>query len=129
MLGTGNMFPTPTSIYTMQEGFLHFCRKYYQYPKCTGICMKVRHLVGLDFSTLYLLHKCRKISGTYCKNLASFPGLPRFSSLVCVQHNTLKRYGTRTEELKRGRPGNEASKNLELLENISSTSTSIYGCI
>ena len=62
--GTGSVFPTPTSIYTLQEDFLHFCRKYYRYPKCTGTCMKVRHLVGLDFSTLYLLHKCRKISGT-----------------------------------------------------------------
>ena len=35
--------------------------------------------------------------------IASFPGLPRCSSLVCVQYNTWKR----TEKLKRERPGNE----------------------
>ena len=55
--------------------------------------------------------------------LASFPGLPRFHSSVCVQYNTRKGksaivpalfrfrvlYWTQTEERKWGRPRNEAS--------------------
>ena len=45
--------------------------------------------------------------------LASFPGLPRFRSSVCVQYNTR----TQTEELKRGMPGNEAMMTLFLLHN------------
>ena len=42
--------------------------------------------------------------------LASFPG-SRFSSSVCVQYNTRKKR-TQTEELKWGRPGNEAMDGL-----------------
>ena len=51
------------------------------------------------------------------RDLASFPGLPRFSSSVCVQASPVLvlRFAfsiTQTEELKRGRPGNEANRDL-----------------
>ena len=48
--------------------------------------------------------------------LASFPGLPRFSSLVCVQYNVL--YWMQTEKLKWGRPGNEAKQTLSLSKSM-----------
>ena len=53
-------------------------------------------------------HLCIPVATTvalqYIYPLASFPGLPHFSSSVCVHYTE-----TQTEELKWQRPGNEAS--------------------
>ena len=52
---------------------------------------------------------------TFTNTLTLFLGRPCFCSLVCVQYNRCKRKSsknwTQTEEQKRGKPGNKATKN------------------
>ena len=54
----------------------------------------------------------------YASILALFPGFPRFSSTVCIQYNITQ---TQTEELKWGRPGNEATSMLHVCVIVSET--------
>ena len=56
----------------------------------SGFC-----LAGLSAAVHFDLNKLGKVPSFW---LASFPGLPRFSSSVCVQYNTRKRKSTKNGE-------------------------------
>ena len=53
-----------------------------------------RWLLAIHFA-LYRPVYCWKIWSWFTRLLASFPGLPRFNSLVCIQYNTRKRNANR----------------------------------
>ena len=63
------------------------------------------------FASLPGARKHFEPSGMLCTHVASFPGLPRFCSLVCVLRSSASMYYTerKPKNKKRGRPGNEAS--------------------
>ena len=63
------------------------------------------------FASLPGARKHFEPSGMLCTHVASFPGLPRFCSLVCVLRSSASVYYTerKLKNKKRGRPGNEAS--------------------
>ena len=68
------------------------------------------------FASLPGARKHFEPSGMLCTHVASFPGLPRFCSLVCVSRSSASVYYTecKLKNKKRGRPGNEASTHVHL---------------
>ena len=125
------LYTVTINCFSFRTSSLLAQRNFYP-PLLIVVRSKLSHIKLWNYAWIFTAYNTRNLTliqyfDMLYNHLASFPGLPRFSSSVCVQYNTRKRksatpflalfhfrvlYWTQTEELKRGRPGHNKDQSL-----------------